>query len=400
VAIVVQKFGGSSLSDLEKLGKVADWVATSRRSGLSLVVVVSAMGKTTEALLDLACQAAVRATPEAEFAPPRRELDMLVTTGERVSMALLAIALEARGIPAVSLTGSQTGIVTSERHFDARILDVQPWRLEAELFRGRVVVVAGYQGVSRSGEITTLGRGGSDTSAVALAAALGAQRCEIYSDVDGVYTADPHSVSSARHLPELDYDTLLEMADAGARVVNSRAVGWGQRHGIPIYARATQDFTSGSAGRQTQIVDAAPAHSTRAIVLNSKLALISAAAEASDALRSAVERAELPLRDVALQGACVRATIPLFGVPDFGRASAALNSAKLPGYRLEAGLSELSAIGANIGADVTRYENALDTLGTEPRLTVVTPRRISVVAPTAIVQRAEAEWHRLFVEAA
>ncbi|HET9931631.1 MAG TPA: aspartate kinase, partial [Polyangiaceae bacterium] len=230
MAIVVQKFGGSSLADVERVGHVADFVKRTSQSGSKLIVVVSAMGKTTENLLDLARTAA---SPHSSAAPaagalPRRELDMLVSSGERVSMALLSIALHVRGVRAVSLTGSQAGIVTSTLHFDARIQEIRRERLLNELATHDVVVVAGYQGVSPEREITTLGRGGSDTTAVALAAAFGAARCEIYSDVDGVYTADPNRIQNARHLPELDYVTLQEMADAGAKVLNARAVDWGR----------------------------------------------------------------------------------------------------------------------------------------------------------------------------
>src|SRR5215212_1614205 len=214
MSIIVQKYGGSSIADIEKLGAVADKVVAARRAGHDVVVVVSAMGKTTENLLALARQAS--ATSE----PPRRELDMLVSTGERVSMALLSIAIHARGEDAISFTGSQSGILTNDRHFDARIIEVRPHRIEDELARGKIVIVAGYQGMSYKREITTLGRGGSDTTAVALAAALSAERCEIYSDVDGVYTADPRVVDQPQHLPVLDLAMLAEMAEAGAKVVN------------------------------------------------------------------------------------------------------------------------------------------------------------------------------------
>src|SRR5947208_9080450 len=204
MSVVVQKYGGSSVADVEKLGIVADKVVATKRRGHDVVVVVSAMGKTTDQLLALAKQVAKD--------PPRRELDMLLTTGERVTMALLAIAIESRGEAAISFTGSQSGIITNDRHFDARIIEVRPHRIEDELARGRIVIIAGYQGMSYKREITTLGRGGSDTTAVALAAALGAERCEIYSDVDGVYSADPRVVADARHLPELSFDMLQEMA--------------------------------------------------------------------------------------------------------------------------------------------------------------------------------------------
>ena len=208
MAIVVQKYGGSSVADVEKLGLVADRVVAARRAGHDVVVVVSAMGKTTDGLLELARRAVSSAGAATSTDPPRRELDMLVSTGERVSMALLSIAIHARGHDAISFTGSQSGILTNDRHFDARIIEVRPFRIQDELARGRIVIVAGYQGMSYRREITTLGRGGSDTTAVALAAALGAERCEIYSDVDGVYTADPRVVPDAKHLPELDLAVL------------------------------------------------------------------------------------------------------------------------------------------------------------------------------------------------
>ncbi len=194
--VLVQKYGGSSVADVEKIGRVADRVVAAKRAGQDVVVVVSAMGKTTDSIIGLA-----RSAAGPGFEPPRRELDMLLTTGERVSMALLSIAIHARGEDAISFTGSQSGIITNDRHFDARIIEVRAHRIEDELSRGKIVIVAGYQGMSYKREITTLGRGGTDTTAVALAAALGADRCEIYSDVDGVYSADPRVVPEPVHLP-------------------------------------------------------------------------------------------------------------------------------------------------------------------------------------------------------
>jgi aspartate kinase len=227
--IVVQKYGGSSVADAERLGRVADRVAETARAH-RVVVVVSAMGKTTDELYELA-----RAVSPA---PPRRELDMLLSCGERVSMALLAMALERRGVEAISFTGSQSGIITNDRHSGARIIEVRPVRIEDELARGRVVIVAGFQGMSYRREITTLGRGGSDTTAVALAAALGASWCEICSDVDGVYSADPRLVPGARRLPEVSYGEMAELALHGAKVLNAEAVAWAERAGIEILARA------------------------------------------------------------------------------------------------------------------------------------------------------------------
>jgi len=206
--IVVQKYGGSSVADPDKLGRVADRVAETVRLGKRVVVVVSAMGKTTDQLLALA----QTVTP----APSRRELDMLLSCGERISMALLAMALEARGLSAISFTGSQSGILTNDRHSGARIIEVRPVRLEDELERDKVVIVAGFQGMSYKREITTLGRGGSDTTAVALAAALRAEYCEICSDVDGVYSADPRVVPEARRLDAIGTEMLGLLAGAVA----------------------------------------------------------------------------------------------------------------------------------------------------------------------------------------
>src|SRR5262245_28451974 len=228
--IVVQKYGGSSVADPVKLGRVADRVAATVALGRRVVVVGSAMGKTTDELLALARSV----TPE----PPRRELDMLLSTGERISMALLAMALEVRGLAAISFTGSQSGILTNDRHSGARIIEVRPVRIEDELERGKVVIVAGFQGMSYKREITTLGRGGSDTTAVALAAALGAD-CQIYSDVDGVYSADPRVVPEARRLDAIGYDEMQELAEHGARVLNAQAVEWAKKAGIVVHARAT-----------------------------------------------------------------------------------------------------------------------------------------------------------------
>ena len=228
--IVVQKYGGSSVADVDKLQRVAEKVVASKRAGNDVVVVVSAMGKTTDQLLALAHQ--------VDSSPPRRELDMLVSTGERVSMALLSMAIQKHGVDAISFTGSQSGIITNDRHFDARIIEVRPHRIEDELARGKVVIIAGFQGMSYKREITTLGRGGSDTTALAMAAALGAEHAEIYSDVDGVYSADPRKVEGARHLPELTYDEMQAMAEAGAKVLHAQAVEAAREARIRIHARS------------------------------------------------------------------------------------------------------------------------------------------------------------------
>ncbi len=238
MSVIVQKYGGSSVADVERIRKVAARVASRRADGHQMVVVVSAMGDTTDELLTLAKRMSVD--------PPRRELDMLLTCGERISMALLSMALHEQAVPAISFTGSQSGIITDDSHSQARIVEVRPVRIREELERGKVVIVAGYQGVSRNREITTLGRGGSDTTAVALAAALGAEACEIYSDVDGIFSADPRVVPDARKLESLDYGTMQELAAAGARVLNAQAVEFARSAGIVIEARSTHGGGTGS----------------------------------------------------------------------------------------------------------------------------------------------------------
>lgn len=229
--IVVQKYGGSSVAGPDRIRAVAERIMRTRAAGHDVCVVVSAMGDTTDDLLASAKQLSAN--------PARRELDMLLSAGERISMALLSIAIRELGGDAISFTGSQSGIITNDRHSDARIIEVRPFRVQDELARGKIVVIAGYQGVSYKKEVTTLGRGGSDTTAVAMAAALGAEWCEICSDVDGVYSADPRVVPSARRIGNLSYEEMQEMAEAGARVLNAQAVEFAKEKNIAIYARAT-----------------------------------------------------------------------------------------------------------------------------------------------------------------
>ena len=238
MSIVVQKYGGSSVADVFRMRAVAERVMQTRRLGHDVVVVVSAMGDTTDELLGLAKQVSPN--------PERRELDMLLTAGERISMALLSMAIRELGGDAISFTGSQSGIITNDRHVDARIVEVRPFRVQDELARGKIVVIAGYQGVSYRREVTTLGRGGSDTTAVAMAAALGAEYCEICSDVDGVYTADPRVVPAATRIGILSYEETQELAEAGARVLNAQAVEFAKEKGIAIYARATRSPLPGA----------------------------------------------------------------------------------------------------------------------------------------------------------
>ncbi|MEV8267056.1 aspartate kinase [Microbacterium sp. NPDC076911] len=239
MALIVQKYGGSSVADAMSIKRVAKRIVDARRAGHDVVVAVSAMGDTTDELLDLASQVAPMPAP--------RELDMLLSSGERISMALLAMAIHSMGFEARSFTGSQAGMITDATHGAARIVDVTPVRLREALDEGAIVIVAGFQGFNRdTRDITTLGRGGSDTTAVALAAALNADVCEIYSDVDGIFTADPRVVAKARKLGVVSAEEMLELAANGAKVLYIRAVEYARRHGVLIHARSTFSSSTGT----------------------------------------------------------------------------------------------------------------------------------------------------------
>ena len=238
MALIVQKFGGTSVADPDRLRAVAEHVAFTKRHGNDVVVAVSAMGKSTDNLIKLA--------NDVSKAMPGREMDMLLTTGERVSMALLCMALADLGIDAKSFTGSQVGIITDTAHGKAKILEVKGDRVREAIAAGKVCVVAGFQGVSIENEITTLGRGGTDTTAVALAAALGADMCEIYTDVTGVFSADPRIVPQARKLAKVNFDEMLEMAGAGSKVLALRSVEFARNHNVPIHVRSSFTWEPGT----------------------------------------------------------------------------------------------------------------------------------------------------------
>ncbi|MGH2830944.1 MAG: aspartate kinase [Actinomycetota bacterium] len=238
MGLYVQKFGGTSVGSAERIRAVAEHVVATRKEGHDVVVVVSAMGNTTDDLVALAGQVASR--------PPPREMDMLLTAGERISMALLAMAIQERGVDAVSFTGSQAGIITDTEHGQAKIVDVRADRIREAVEQGKVAIVAGFQGVSTAADVTTLGRGGSDTTAVAMAAALGAEACEIFTDVDGVYTADPRIVPNARLLHVVSYEEMLEMAATGARVLMLRSVEFARNHGVHVRVRSSFSYAGGT----------------------------------------------------------------------------------------------------------------------------------------------------------
>jgi aspartate kinase len=239
VGIVVQKYGGSSVSDAQGIKRVAQRIVATKKAGHDVCVVVSAMGDSTDELLDLAQQVSP--------VPPGRELDMLLTAGERISMALLAMAIANLGQTARSFTGSQAGVITDSSHGRAKIIDVTPGRIEQALAAGDIAIVAGFQGVSMdTKDITTLGRGGSDTTAAALAAALNAEVCEIYTDVDGIFTADPRIVPRARRIPLVSYEEMLEMCASGAKILHLRCVEYARRHNIPIHVRSSFTQNAGT----------------------------------------------------------------------------------------------------------------------------------------------------------
>ena len=243
---VVQKFGGSSVADAASIKRVAQRIVDTKARGAEVVVVISAMGDTTDELMDLALQVSPQPRP--------RELDMLLTAGERMSAALLAMAINDLAFEARSFTGSQAGVITTGTHGDARIIDITPGRIETALEDGDIVIVAGFQGVSQtSKDITTLGRGASDTTAVALAAALGADYCEIYSDVDGVFTADPRIVPGATRIPEISYEEMLEMAAQGAKILHLRCVEYARRENVPVHVRSSFSTKPGTCVKDIEV---------------------------------------------------------------------------------------------------------------------------------------------------
>jgi aspartate kinase len=247
MALVVMKFGGSSVGTPERMKLVADRIIAKKQAGDRCVVVVSAMGDTTDELIDLSQQLTDN--------PPTREMDMLLTTGEQISVALLSMAIHAKGHQAVSMTGWQAGMTTDDTHGKAKIVEIQPRRIFLALEQGNIVIVAGFQGTSRDGEITTLGRGGSDTTAVALAAAIEADVCEIYTDVDGVYTTDPRMVPRASKLEEISYDEMLELANLGAAVLHPRAVEYAKHYNVKLVVRSSFTQNEGTLVKEDAIME-------------------------------------------------------------------------------------------------------------------------------------------------
>lgn len=356
MSIVVQKYGGSSMADVGKIQQVAARVAAARNSGKGVVVVVSAMGATTDDLLSLARQVCEN--------PARRELDMLLTAGERISMALLSMALNALGVPAVSFTGSQSGIITNDSHANARIVEVRPYRVQDELERGKVVIVAGYQGVSYKKEVTTLGRGGSDTTAVALAAALGAEACEIYSDVDGVYSADPRIVPDSRRLSHIAYEEMQELAEAGARVLNAQAVEFAKDRGIAIFARSAF-----GGGGETVVRQLPPGEPGRVVGVASEkdLVMLTGAAQNPASLAEVLEhldRRGAAGKQLLHDGASSSLLLSLENVPDSESLLRDLSDRFGDAVSIRRGIGAISAIGSGINSDHANVRRTLAACAT------------------------------------
>jgi aspartate kinase len=390
----------------ERLRQVACRIAETARSGSKVVVVVSAMGKTTDELLAL-CRSVCG---DSSLGPPRRELDMLLSCGERISMALLAMALHDLGVPAISFTGSQSGILTNDRHSGARIIEVRPVRIQDELERGLVVIVAGFQGMSYKREITTLGRGGSDTTAVALTAALGAECCEIYSDVDGVYSADPRIVPTAVHIESLSYPEMQELSGHGAKVLNAQAVEWAQRAGIIIYARKTtakataKDDTEVRQTRIGPLLASASPRAGRATAVTSSERLVSLSARCHGGkVLSALREEGVTLRELRVQGLpdgefSLEGAFVRDDLPDFERTLRALRQAAGAELGVHEEHGSVTAVGPGIGDAVDvllAVDEALRAAGLSPQRYSTSPLRLTVTLPHEQVRPATVLTHEL-----
>jgi aspartate kinase len=383
---VVMKFGGTSVADPEKLKEVARRIVAARTEGTRVVAVLSAMGDTTDDLARLAYQVSARPKP--------RELDMLISVGERISCALAAMAIHDLGHEAISLTGSQAGIVTDTAHGKAKIVDVRARRIHEALDQDRIVLVAGFQGVSTDRDITTLGRGGSDTTAVALAAALGASHCEIYTDVAGVFSADPRIVPSARKLHAVTYDEMLELAASGAKVLQLRSVEVARNYGVKLHVRSTFDAADG-----TWVTEEDERMLEKAIISG----VAHTFDEAVYRVRS-VDRAEL-FDALAASGVNVDTIIQtgdeiIFSAPldDRDDADAALARAGAGRERIE-GLAKVSLIGAGMKSHpgvAARTFATLRDIGAEARFIVTSPIKISFFVEQADAERTVLALHEAF----
>lgn len=399
MALVVQKFGGTSVGDADRIRSVADRVVATKAAGNDVVVVVSAMGHSTDRLVELAAEVSGRRHP--------REMDMLLTAGERISMALLAMAIRDRGVEAMSLTGSQAGILTDTSHGQAKITDIRAIRVREGLDLGRVVIVAGFQGVAPdTKEVTTLGRGGSDTTAVAMAAYLGAAVCEIYTDVDGVFTVDPRLVPDAAKLDEVSYEEMLELAAAGARVVMLRAVEFGRRYKVPLHVRSSFHSGDGTWIKEKTMEDAVVsgvAHDTSEVKLTVQRVpdRPGVAAALFTPLADAGVNVDMIVQNVSHEGH----TDISFTV-DRQRADEALAVAKQAAAELEAGgvdldesVAKVSVVGAGMRSHpgiASKMFAVLAAAGINIEMISTSPIRVSCVIDSGRVEEAVALLHQAF----
>ncbi len=387
--IVVQKYGGSSVADVDKIRLVAKRIARTKAAGKKVVVVVSAMGKTTNNLIEKARQVSP--------SPSRRELDMLLTCGERESMALVAMAVAEEGLESISFTGSQAGIMTNDRHSGARIVEVRPYRIEDELDRGKIVIVAGFQGVSYKREVTTLGRGGSDTTAVALAAALRADYCEICSDVDGVYTADPRIVSAAELLSSISHDEMLELSAQGAKVLHDASVEFARKSGIALYARATNKDGGGTR------IDWSPERERQVAAVTGQSALLRIKVSGGAAVENCLqilEAASIPLTHLDLEGKELRCWFTIADVPDWDAVRARLET--VLGGSLEMGEEgAVTIVGHGIGGNpsiIVRARQSAIGAGVPLNAVSVSPLRITLWCDRPHVDDLVRALHKAFIE--
>jgi len=394
--IVVQKYGGTSVADVQKLRQVAARVMRTQGAGHQVVVVVSAMGDTTDELLAMAKQVSPN--------PERRELDMLLSAGERISMALLSMAIRERGGNAISFTGSQSGIITNDRHVDARIIEVRPFRVQDALAQGQIVVIAGFQGVSYKKEVTTLGRGGSDTTAVAMAAALDAEYCEICSDVDGVYSADPRVVADARRIGVLSYEETQEMAEAGAKVLNAQAVEFAKEKGIAIYARATSGPLPGpDPSIDGTVVRRHPPRMPGAVagVASERDVLLLEADAPATELLAVLDACGVAGKQLHVASGRTTLVVSRDNLHDEPRVREALAQRLGGRARLVDGLAAVSVIGAGINAtyrNVRSGSDALASAGMPPGSLATSSFRITWMIPRERTDEAVRLLHRHFIE--
>ena len=397
--IIVQKYGGTSVADVERISAVAERVVRAREEGNDVVVVVSAMGDMTDELLAMAHQTAA--------SPDPRELDMLLTAGERIAMSLLGIAINARGCRATSFTGSQAGIMTDTQHGAAKIVEIRPKRIIEALDAGNVVIVAGFQGLSSKYEITTLGRGGSDTTAVAMAAALGAEVCEIYTDVRGVFTTDPRVIPDARKIDRISYEEMLELAAAGARVLSSRSVEYARRHGVKLHVRSSFEDVEGTWVQEVDELEGVLISGVALDELEAKVTLDNVpdrpgvAATVFKAIAGAGISVDMIVQNVSHQGTTdLSFTAPLVDVPRLQDVmDSVVKVIGAVGFTVDNGIAKISLVGAGMKSHPGVAADMFDVLATEGiniEMISTSPIRISCVIRKDDAQRAVQAVHQRF----